>query len=38
VCRPDLPAAHIFTITAGIIHKVDAIGIFVPSGSPMSGW
>ena len=33
----DLPAAHIFKITAGQIHEVEAIGIFVPYGSP-TGW
>lgn len=30
----DLPAAHIFKITDGRIHEVEAIGIFVPYGSP----
>ena len=33
----DLPAAHIFKITNGQIHEVEAIGIFVPYGSP-TGW
>ena len=33
----DLPAAHIFKITGGEIHEVEAIGIFVPYGSP-TGW
>jgi len=33
----DLPAAHIFKITSGEIHEVEAIGIFVPYGSP-TGW
>jgi hypothetical protein len=33
----DLPAAHIFKITGGAIHEVEAIGIFVPYGSP-TGW
>jgi hypothetical protein len=33
----DLPAAHIFKITGGQIHEVEAIGIFVPYGSP-TGW
>jgi hypothetical protein len=33
----DLPAAHIFKITGGEIHQVEAIGIFVPYGSP-TGW
>lgn len=33
----DLPAAHIFKITGGRIHEVEAIGIFVPYGSP-TGW
>ncbi len=33
----DLPAAHIFKITAGEIHEVEAVGIFVPYGSP-TGW
>jgi hypothetical protein len=33
----DLPAAHIFKITHGQIHEVEAIGIFVPYGSP-TGW
>ena len=33
----DLPAAHIFKITDGEIHEVEAIGIFVPYGSP-TGW
>ena len=26
----DLPAAHIFKITGGRIHEVEAVGIFVP--------
>jgi len=30
----DLPAAHIFKIAGGRIHEVEAIGIFVPYGSP----
>jgi hypothetical protein len=30
----DLPAAHIFKITDGKIHEVEALGIFVPYGSP----
>ena len=30
----DLPAAHIFRITDGRIHAVEAVGIFVPYGSP----
>jgi hypothetical protein len=30
----DLPAAHIFKITGGQIHEVEAVGIFVPYGSP----
>jgi len=30
----DLPAAHIFKITGGEIHEVEALGIFVPYGSP----
>jgi hypothetical protein len=33
----DLPAAHIFKITGGEIHQVEALGIFVPYGSP-TGW
>jgi hypothetical protein len=33
----DLPAAHIFKITGGQIHEVEAIGIFVPYNSP-TGW
>jgi len=33
----DLPAAHIFKITGGQIHEVEAIGIFVPYGSA-TGW
>ena len=33
----DLPAAHIFKITGGQIHEVEAIGIFVPYGS-QTGW
>jgi hypothetical protein len=33
----DLPAAHIFRITDGEIHEVEAIGIFVPYDSP-TGW
>lgn len=33
----DLPAAHIFKITGGEIHEVEAIGIFVPYGSA-TGW
>jgi hypothetical protein len=33
----DLPAAHIFKITGGEIHEVEAIGIFVPYNSP-TGW
>jgi hypothetical protein len=33
----DLPAAHVFKITGGQIHEVEAIGIFVPYGSP-TGW
>jgi hypothetical protein len=33
----DLPAAHIFKITGGHIHEVEAVGIFVPYGSP-TGW
>ena len=33
----DLPAAHIFKVTGGQIHEVEAIGIFVPYGSP-TGW
>jgi hypothetical protein len=33
----DLPAAHIFKIADGRIHEVEAIGIFVPYGSP-TGW
>ena len=33
----DLPAAHIFKITGGEIHEVEAIGIFVSYGSP-TGW
>jgi hypothetical protein len=33
----DLPAAHIFKITGGQIHEVEAIGIFVPYDSP-TGW
>jgi hypothetical protein len=33
----DLPAAHLFKITGGQIHEVEAIGIFVPYGSP-TGW
>jgi len=33
----DLPAAHIFKITDGQIHEVEAIGIFVPYDSP-TGW
>ncbi|HUF72659.1 MAG TPA: hypothetical protein VMR74_07155 [Gammaproteobacteria bacterium] len=30
----DLPAAHIFRITDGRIHEVEAVGIFLPYGSP----
>jgi hypothetical protein len=33
----DLPAAHIFRITDGQIHEVEAVGIFIPFGSP-TGW
>jgi hypothetical protein len=33
----DLPAAHIFKITDGQIHEVEAVGIFVPYGAP-AGW
>jgi hypothetical protein len=33
----DLPAAHVFKITGGRIHEVEAIGIFVPYGSPQVG-
>jgi hypothetical protein len=33
----DLPAAHIFKITGGEIHEVEAIGIFTPYMSP-TGW
>ena len=33
----DLPAAHVFKITDGEIHEVEAIGIFVPYNSP-TGW
>jgi hypothetical protein len=33
----DLPAAHIFKITGGEIHEVEALGIFVPYGSA-TGW
>jgi hypothetical protein len=33
----DLPAAHIFKVTGGEIHEVEAIGIFVPYGSS-TGW
>lgn len=29
----DLPAAHVFKITNGQIHEVEALGIFVPYGS-----
>ena len=30
----DLPAAHVFKITGGRIHEVEAVGIFVPYSSP----
>jgi hypothetical protein len=33
----DLPAAHVFKITGGEIHEVEAVGIFVPYGAP-TGW
>jgi hypothetical protein len=33
----DLPAAHVFKITDGKIHEVEAVGIFVPYDSP-TGW
>jgi hypothetical protein len=33
----DLPAAHLFKITHGQIHEVEAVGIFVPYASP-TGW
>ena len=33
----DLPAAHIFKITGGKIHEVEALGIFIPYNSP-TGW
>ena len=33
----DLPAAHIFKITGGEIHEVEALGIFIPYNSP-TGW
>jgi hypothetical protein len=33
----DLPAAHIFKITGGEIHQVEALGIFVPYDS-QTGW
>jgi hypothetical protein len=33
----DLPAAHVFRIAGGEIHEVEAIGLFVPYGSP-TGW
>jgi hypothetical protein len=33
----DLPAAHIFKITGGKIHEVEALGVFIPYNSP-TGW
>jgi hypothetical protein len=33
----DLPAAHIFKITGGEIHEVEAVGFFTANGSP-TGW
>jgi len=33
----DLAAAHIFKITGGQIHEVEAVGVFLPYGSP-TGW
>jgi len=33
----DLPAAHIFKISNGRIHEVEAIGVFVPYGAPTGG-
>jgi len=33
----DLPAAHVFKITGGQIHEVEAVGIFIPYNSP-TGW
>jgi len=33
----DLPAVHVFKITEGQIHEVEAIGIFVPYNSAL-GW
>jgi hypothetical protein len=33
----DLPAAHIFKVTGGEIHEVEAVGIFTPYMSP-TGW
>jgi len=33
----DLPAAHIFKITDGLIHEVEAVGIFVPYDAD-TGW
>jgi hypothetical protein len=33
----DLPAAHVFKITNGEIHDIEAIGIFAPYQSP-TGW
>ncbi len=33
----DLPAAHIFKISGGKIHQIEAMGFLAPYGSP-SGW
>jgi len=33
----DLAAAHIFKIKGGQIHEVEAVGVFLPYGSP-TGW
>jgi hypothetical protein len=33
----DLPAAHIFKISGGRIHEIEALGILVPYNSPW-GW
>jgi hypothetical protein len=33
----DLPAAHIFKISGGKIHQIEAMGFLAPYNSP-SGW
>jgi hypothetical protein len=33
----DLPAAHIFKVSGGQIHEIEAMGFTMPSGSK-TGW